>query len=382
MKKKIIISVFLCFLGLSVFAQKINVYIDQIINNQFPKMETFVSVTENSEALMSLVPGNFAVFVDGKKIESKLSIAGFQYSDIPISYAVLVSANGLMEGEILAEQQKAVVNLIESLREKDTISVYYFGDEIKTLFENRKKDENLSKELEKIETLGSNPKLYDALVYSARKLALAKEKRKVLIVLSDGRDIESKYTQDQFLQIIDEQNIPMYGCGIYFMGGRNLSVINNMANHTGGGYTVAVSPRLLSGKLMELSDRVMHGYIVNFKAGIDGDDQFHQMQVVVNKDGKEASFHKNFIAIKIPFPFWLKIVFIVIGIIIVAGLIVLFIILKRMNRKKMGITKRRCPDCKRRMKDDWDDCPFCKYLPKKDKKKKKDKEKEEKKDYA
>jgi exosome complex RNA-binding protein Csl4 len=66
---------------------------------------------------------------------------------------------------------------------------------------------------------------------------------------------------------------------------------------------------------------------------------------------------------------------------VVIGLVLLIIILTRMNRKKLGITKRRCPECKRRMKDDWDDCPFCKYMPKKQKKEKK-KEEDKKDQYA
>jgi hypothetical protein len=45
----------------------------------------------------------------------------------------------------------------------------------------------------------------------------------------------------------------------------------------------------------------------------------------------------------------------------------------------MGITSRRCPECNNRMKDSWDSCPFCRYLPNiKKKKAKKEEKKEEK----
>ena len=41
----------------------------------------------------------------------------------------------------------------------------------------------------------------------------------------------------------------------------------------------------------------------------------------------------------------------------------------------MGITKRRCPDCGNIMKDSWEDCPFCIYMPDLKKKRKSRKEK-------
>ena len=33
------------------------------------------------------------------------------------------------------------------------------------------------------------------------------------------------------------------------------------------------------------------------------------------------------------------------------------------KRRSIGITRRKCPDCKNIMKDSWETCPFCKYLP-------------------
>lgn len=374
MYKKIILFILMLTAGVcTLFPKGVNVFIDQIISDDFPNMEAYVSVTDAVGAPMTtLVPGNFSVVIDGKKVEGKVKGELFQYSDVGIAYALLVSANGLMEGEALAEQQRAIVNLMENMRDQDTLSVYYFGEDVKTLFEFQKKNESLLKEASKITTLGSNPKLYDALVYATRRLGEAKEKRKVLLVMSDGRDIESNYTRDQFLKIIDDLNIPMYACGIYMMGGRNLSTLNAMANHTGGAYAVAGSPSAISTRIKNLSNQVVLGYTLHFQGDvISGDNQFHQLQITANKDGSEDTFTKNFLAVKVPFPLWLKIVFLVVGILLIILLIVIFLMVKRNNRKKLGITRRKCPVCKRRMKDDWDECPFCKYLPPKKKKKEK-----------
>jgi flagellar basal body-associated protein FliL len=96
----------------------------------------------------------------------------------------------------------------------------------------------------------------------------------------------------------------------------------------------------------------------------------------VNKSDKELVTYRNFIAVKVPFPLWLQIVILASVLILVAGGIVFLWFFQQSQRKALGISDRRCPDCGRRMKDDWDFCPFCRYLVH-DKRRKKKKNKDE-----
>ena len=72
---------------------------------------------------------------------------------------------------------------------------------------------------------------------------------------------------------------------------------------------------------------------------------------------------KTFIATKLPVPKWLKILVLVLVLIVILLLIFFILFSKVQRRKSMGITKRKCKDCGSIMKDNWDYCPFCKYLP-------------------
>lgn len=377
MKKLLVSALLLLYITQFGFSEPI-VSIEQVIAKDYPKMEVYVSVKESHEPITTLSNSNFSAMIDGKAIEKKIETQGFQYTEEGIAYAVLVSANGLMSGEIMAEQKRAIVNLMEKMKDQDSLSVYYFGNEFKSLFEFEKKSEDLITKLDEIVTLGSNPKLYDALVLAARTLGAAKEKRKVLIVMSDGRNIESNFDKDQVKKIIDEQNIPLYGCGIYMMGGRNLSNLHELTEHSGGGYMHARSPSLISQRVIQLNKQITLGYVLKFKiSGTPGDDDFHTLTIVVNIEGEELQFSKNFFAAKKPFPIWIRIVGIVTGALIMIGIIILLLLFRRRSRFKLGITKNKCPVCKRRMKDDWDECIFCKYLPPKKKKKKKKKKMDE-----
>ena len=90
-----------------------------------------------------------------------------------------------------------------------------------------------------------------------------------------------------------------------------------------------------------------------------------------------SSFFKNFFAPKVPMPLWLKILIGSLSLAALVLLIIMILILRKKARQRIGITNRKCPVCKRKMKDDWDECVFCKYLPKKKKKNKKKEEIEE-----
>ena len=103
------------------------------------------------------------------------------------------------------------------------------------------------------------------------------------------------------------------------------------------------------------------------------------IEVSILERDAEGKGQRTFLAVKLPVPRWLQITIAVVVIIFIIAFIVLIIIGKIKKRRAMGITKRKCPVCGNRMKDSWDFCPFCRYLPDiKRKKNKKDDKKENK----
>ncbi|MDY6969216.1 MAG: VWA domain-containing protein [Spirochaetota bacterium] len=377
MNKKIIIIFLIIFFGTSfIYSQRINassikIRIEQSISKLFPNLKVYVSAVNNeNEPVLSLVRGNFSAFVDGKPLESKVDISGFQYSEEGIAYSLLIAANGMMDGEPLDRQLKAATVLLEALREQDRLSIYTFGEEVSTIFEFKKKGESLLNKISSVKVLGKNPHLYDALVYVIRRFDDTELDRKVVVVMSDGREKGSKYSKNQLLKIVDEKNIAVYSIGLKIMAGQNLYRIAGISSHTGGGYLYSGNLWNLPVLMATVIKQIQQGYILNFDINnIEADNQIHQLQIKVNHRGKEATSFKNFIATKVPISFWKALILIIITLLVIGGLVYLFIVFRRKRREMIGISKRKCPVCKRRMKEDWDECRFCKYLPPKEKKK-------------
>jgi hypothetical protein len=95
-----------------------------------------------------------------------------------------------------------------------------------------------------------------------------------------------------------------------------------------------------------------------------GDDRPHLLTISVEgHSGAVHSYDRKFIAVSSPVPIWLYAVA-ALAVLLVVALIVLVLILRRRSvRRMIGITNRKCEVCGRRMKDDWDECLFCKWMP-------------------
>lgn len=373
MKKIFILGLLL--LSTTIYSQEEGdhtIRVEQVKSSKFPFMEVYFTVADGKgEVVPTLIQGNFSTFVDGKDTE-KLDIRSLQFSDEAVSYSIIVSSNGIMDGEPLSQQKQAISEFFERIRdrEKDLISVYTFGEQVTPLFEHQPFNETLMDQVNSIEIHDKQPRLTDAVIYVARKQDEINIKKKVIIVLSDGRDIDSQFDKEQCYEILKEKNIPVYTIGIKVLGGRNLYTLDELAQSTGGRYVFARSSKQIGSSLTRVVDFIQLGYVAKFKTtGIKGDDKLHQLHIKLTDKEKTNSAFINFTAFKRIVPWWFK--YLIMGIALV-GLIVLIIILliiRKKQRELMGITKRKCPVCKKRMKDDWDECYFCKFLPGKKKKK-------------
>ncbi len=357
----------------------LNVRISRIQSEDYPGLKVYISVESKAgEPDLSMVKGNFTVKVDTEDPIESIRVDPFKYLEEPVHYVFLLSASGLMDGPPLAAQKEGVLAFAEHMREVDTVSAYLAGDKLNELFSYSSSMEIPEDVVRGIEVSESPVKIYDTLVNVARKiekdkelLTIPPEDRVVFILISDGRDQESRYSLDQTLDVLSRDGIPVYSVGLRTLSSTSLTLLNDLSNQSGGFYRFSSSPAEVGSNLDLLSEQILTAYVLQFKVrGVPADDSFHQLMVQVDNKNLSAQSFRNFLAHKTPFPLWMKIVILIGAVVLILVLILLMILGRIRLRKSLGITKRRCPECKRRMKDDWEFCPFCRYLPPKKKRKK------------
>lgn len=377
--KKSLICILSLFLVSFVFAEKgkgqLTIKVDQIVTNDYPNMTAFVSVkNEKEELVTSLAPGLFMSRIDGEELRGKQSVFPFSMKTEPIDFTILISNNGIMDGEPLDYQKTAVIQFIDYLQKDETLSLYTIGDDAVPVFENLKKESIDTALINDIHISEEQPRIYDSIMNVLRKAEQKNTRRRIIIVISDGRDQNSRYTKDQLDSVLNEKSIPVYSVGIKVLSSAGLSALNQISEVSSGTYIYSYSLNKVPENLKTIRDIITKGYVINYKVkNVKPDNSYHLLEVAVKDHDSEGKGQKTFYALKLPVPKWARVLIVCLSIVAVIVIIVLIIITKIKIRKAMGITKRRCPDCRFLMKDSWDYCPFCRYIPdikKKNKKRK------------
>jgi VWFA-related protein len=163
---------------------------------------------------------------------------------------------------------KAALNLVRASNPDDQVFVVNFNDEYYLDQDFTGNIKKLSEALEKVEARGGTA-LYDAIVASADHLKRnAKLQKKVLFVVTDGEDNESRETLEQAVRRIQEENGPtVYAIGL--LGEekqrRARRALQTIAERSGG---IAFLPRNLD-EVDEISRTVAHDirnqYTIGYK---------------------------------------------------------------------------------------------------------------------
>ena len=136
---------------------------------------------------------DFEVLEDGKP----QTINTFGAESTPFAAVVLVDTSGSMESR-MSVARAAAIKFLDGLRETDVAAVYNFDSKIK-LVQEFSGSRDLSPTAYDLKADGTTV-LNDAVIEAAKILSKREEKRRAIIVLSDGADTSSKASQGKALQ--------------------------------------------------------------------------------------------------------------------------------------------------------------------------------------
>src|SRR5579859_1282172 len=158
----------------------------------------------------NLAPTNFAVYEDNQPQK----ITSFKREDIPVSIGIVVDNSGSMRTKRTAVT-KAVLNLIQASNPQDEVFVVNFNDDPYLDQDFTNKLGPLREALDRVDSRGGTA-LYDAVIASADHLAKgAKKEKKVLLVITDGVDNESRESLESAIRKVqDDQGPIIYTIGI------------------------------------------------------------------------------------------------------------------------------------------------------------------------
>ena len=183
---------------------------------------------------------NFVVYEDsgdGKGWQPQ-SITFFARKDIPVSIGIVVDNSGSMRTKRTAVT-KAVLNLIQASNPQDEVFVVNFNDDPYLDQDFTASTGLLREALDRVDSRGGTA-LYDAVIASADHLAKgAKKDKKVLLVITDGVDNESRESLETAIRAVQNDSGPtIYTIGILSKdepgGKRAKRALQALSDQTGG----------------------------------------------------------------------------------------------------------------------------------------------------
>lgn len=177
---------------------------DEVINVESSLVVVNAAVQDNRGRHVSgLRKDQFTVLEDG----NPQPIAFFAAEETPFAAVILLDTSGSI-GENLPLVRAAAINFLDQLRPDDVASIYNFESRVKLIqdFSNRR---DISQKIYDLRSDGMTA-LNDAIFTAAKSLESRPEKRRAIIVLSDGADTSSGRSADKALRAALEANAVIY----------------------------------------------------------------------------------------------------------------------------------------------------------------------------
>ena len=152
---------------------------------------------------------NFRVFED--KVEQKL--VQFSNEDAPLAIGIVFDCSGSM-GNKLEKSRQAVSQFFKTANPEDEFFLVEFNDNPTLISGFTHNTEEILNKLTFTQSKGKTA-LLDGIYMAMNEMKKAKNPRKALLVVSDGGDNNSRFTEGEIKNRVKEADVQVYAIGIY-----------------------------------------------------------------------------------------------------------------------------------------------------------------------
>jgi VWFA-related protein len=273
-------------------ADGLGLAIQQIDVTQFPTVRAYVSVANATGVpITGLSAQAFQVQEDGKPVEN-LQVEPIVDSQEPIATALVIDTSGSMADEEKIDRARdAASAFIDALGAKDRVTIVAFSSQVNVVQDYAADHGSLKAALGTLAPKGDT-QLYDAVAQTAKRQGAQAERRKALIVLTDGDDTKSSASLDASIAAAVAASSPVYAIGL----GTDVKkeVLDQLAAATGGQSIYVEDAGQLKPALLSIGDQLRRQYVLRWTSKIDANDQAHGIAVQAQYSGQQVTGLGNF----------------------------------------------------------------------------------------
>ncbi|MBK8316802.1 MAG: VWA domain-containing protein [Acidobacteria bacterium] len=251
---------------------------DEIISLETNLVVLNVTVTDaragaRERYVSGLQAEDFNVFEDNarQKIES------FGFEETPFASAILLDTSASMERKLSLERA-ACANFVEGIREGDCFAIFSFGNAKVRKLQDFTEIRDIPDAVWDMRADGNTP-LYDAIAQASEALAGRRERRRAILIVSDGADTQSRVSLDQALRKALAAHVLVYSvdmsdASVYGSAGRDsgAEVLKSLAVKTGARFFKSPGGSQLREAFSSTVEELRHQYTITYESTNDRQD--------------------------------------------------------------------------------------------------------------
>lgn len=240
-----------------------------------------VTVTDQMDRLVTgLGKNDFSVFQD----KQRQDIRYFSSQDAPVSIGIIFDMSGSMKDK-MDNAREAVTQFLQSGNPDDEFFVVTFSDKPELLTGFTQKLSDIRARMIDTPAKGETA-LLDAIYLGMNEMKHARYERRALLVISDGGDNHSRFTEEEVRSRLEEADTQLYAVGVYDgfyptpEEQRGPELLNSLADITGGRAFTITNPNDLPDVATKIGTQLRNEYVVGYvpdQAKRDG--KWHKIQV-------------------------------------------------------------------------------------------------------
>jgi Ca-activated chloride channel homolog len=226
---------------------------------------------------------NFRLFED----KSEQKVTHFASEDAPLSIGLVFDISGSM-GSKLERSRQAVSQFFKTANPEDEFFLVEFNDRPEMVVDFTTHLEEIQNRLTFTQSRGRTA-LLDAIYMALNTMKKAKNPRKALLIISDGGDNSSRYTESEVKGRVREADVQIYAIGIFEPAasrGRTPeemsgpSLLSEVAEQTGGRHFPVDNLNELPDVAAKIGVELRNQYILGYTpSNLERDGKYRKVQV-------------------------------------------------------------------------------------------------------
>jgi Ca-activated chloride channel family protein len=253
---------------------------------------------DKGSPILGLKQKNFHIFEDGA--EQKLDF--FEAEETPFAAVILIDTSGSMESRV-SIARSAAITFLDGLRDDDMVAIYHFDSKVSKI-QDFSQSRDIPEAAYDMKASGMT-KMYDAVFQAVQDLSKRPEKRKAILVLSDGEDTDSSKSADKALKASIAVNATVFTVDMSAVDDmsakkrQNVGILKNFADKSGGRFFSAFGSAGLRDALKNVVSELGTQYTFGYQpSNTAKDGKYRAIEVKVTKQNATVRTRKGYTAPK------------------------------------------------------------------------------------